>query len=300
MMYFADTTRGKNYAKDPAVVFFGGRYLMYYSVPPWGDGRPHDGWVIGVAESRDLDNWTKICDLPRLTALEENGFCAPGAIVLDGTVHLFYQTYGNGANEAICHAVSRDGIRFTPNETNPVFHPAGDWTCGRAIDADVIPFRGRLWLYVATRDPKMEIQKLAVASAPLDGAFRRDEWRQECSDSILQPELPWEQKCIEAPALCEHEGRLYLFYGGAYNNCPQQIGCAVSEDAVHWKRVSDSPVLPCGEPGSWNSSESGHPFVFTAPDGVQHLFYQGNSDHGRSWYLSRREIRWRGGVPVFE
>lgn len=89
MMYFADTTRGKNYAKDPAVVFFGGRYLMYYSVPPWGDGRPHDGWVVGVAESRDLDNWTKICDLPRLTALEENGFCAPGAIVLDGTVHLF-------------------------------------------------------------------------------------------------------------------------------------------------------------------------------------------------------------------
>ena len=88
--------------------------------------------------------------------------------------------------------------------------------------------------------------------------------------------------------------------GWAYNNCPQQIGCAVSEDAVHWKRVSDSPVLPCGEPGSWNSSESGHPFVFTAPDGVQHLFYQGNSDHGRSWYLSRREIRWRGGVPVFE
>lgn len=171
MMYFADTTRGKNYAKDPAVVFFGGRYLMYYSVPPWGDGRPHDGWVVGVAESRDLDNWTKICDLPRLTALEENGFCAPGAIVLDGTVHLFYQTYGNGANDAICHAVSRDGIRFTPNETNPVFHPAGDWTCGRAIDADVIPFRGRLWLYVATRDPKMEIQKLAVASAPLDGAI---------------------------------------------------------------------------------------------------------------------------------
>ena len=29
MMYFADTTRGKNYAKDPAVVFFGGRYQIY-------------------------------------------------------------------------------------------------------------------------------------------------------------------------------------------------------------------------------------------------------------------------------
>ena len=228
-MYFADTTRGKNYAKDPAVVFFGGRYLMYYSVPPWGDGRPNDGWIIGVAESTDLDNWTKICDLPRPTELEQNGFCAPGAIVLNGVVHLFYQTYGNGAKDAICHATSRDGIHFTPNPTNPIFHPTGEWTCGRAIDADVIPFQGKLWLYVATRDPKMEIQKLAVASAPLGGGFRREEWTQECTDSILQPELPLEQKCIEAPALCEHDGKLYLFYGGAYNNCPQQVGCAVSE-----------------------------------------------------------------------
>jgi len=146
----------------------------------------------------------------------------------------------------------------------------------------------------------MEIQKLAVASAPLGGGFRREEWTQECTDSILQPELPWEQKCIEAPALCEHDGKLYLFYGGAYNNCPQQVGCAVSEDAVNWTRVSDSPVLPAGEPGSWNSSESGHPFAYTAPDGTQHLFYQGNSDNGKSWYLSRKTILWENGIPCFD
>ena len=174
MMYFADNSRGKSYAKDPAVVHFGGRYLMYYSVPPWWDGRPNDGWIIGVAESSDLDNWTKITDLPRFTELEKNGFCAPGAIVLNGKVHLFYQTYGNGAKDAICHAVSDDGIHFIPDATNPVFHPTGEWTCGRAIDADVIPFKGRLWLYVATRDPQMEIQKLAVASAPLDSGFQRE------------------------------------------------------------------------------------------------------------------------------
>ena len=109
MMYYADETRGARYAKDPAVVFFGGRYLMYYSVPPYNDGREHDGWEIGVAESRDLDCWSKICDLPRFGEPERNGFCAPGAIVLDGVVHLFYQTYGNGAKDAICHAVSGTG-----------------------------------------------------------------------------------------------------------------------------------------------------------------------------------------------
>ena len=300
MMYFADTTRGRNYAKDPAVVFFGGRYLMYYSVPPYRDERPHDGWEIGVAESGDLDHWTKLRDLPRFTELEQNGFCAPGAIVLNGTVHLFYQTYGNGAGDAICHATSRDGVEFTPDPTNPIFHPVGDWTCGRAIDADVIPFGDELFLYVATRDPEMKIQQLAVASAPLDGNFHRKEWRQRCDNTILKPELSWEGECIEAPALCEHNGRLYCFYGGAYNNSPQQIGCAVSDDAIHFRRISDQPVLPCGEPGSWNSSESGHPFVFTAPDGSQHLFYQGNNDNGRSWYLSRKTIRWNGDVPVLD
>ncbi|MCX5759706.1 MAG: hypothetical protein NTU83_14620, partial [Candidatus Hydrogenedentes bacterium] len=55
---------------------------------------------------------------------------------------------------------------------------------------------------------------------------------------ILAPELPWERSCIEAPAICRHAGRLFMFYGGGYNNEPQQIGCAVSDDGVRWTRLS--------------------------------------------------------------
>ena len=40
MMHFADTSRGKHYAKDPAVVRLGGRYLMYYSIPPFEEILP--------------------------------------------------------------------------------------------------------------------------------------------------------------------------------------------------------------------------------------------------------------------
>ncbi|MGN0879748.1 MAG: family 43 glycosylhydrolase [Oligosphaeraceae bacterium] len=298
MMHFADTSRGKHYAKDPAVVRLHGRYLMYYSVPPFEDGRPNDGWRTAVAESTDLDHWTRLGDLPVPLPADVRGFCAPSARVLHGKVHLFYQTYGGGKLDAICHAVSDDGLTFVTDDSNPIFRPHGDWTCGRAIDADVIPWHGSLMLYCATRDPDMKIQQLVVASAPLDSDFSRDCWTQRCDASILKPELPWEGECIEAPATCAHNGRLYMFYGGAYNNWPQQIGCAVSDDGITWTRLSDQPVLPNGKPGEWNSSESGHPFAFTDDDGIQHLFFQGNCDHGKSWYLSRRTIRWDGDTPI--
>ncbi|MGC9468922.1 MAG: family 43 glycosylhydrolase [Anaerolineae bacterium] len=316
MMMYGDTSRkGRPFAKDPAVVWFSGRYWLYYSIPPfegqhthngWGgqpDWGPYRGWGIGIAQSTDLTTWTKVGEILPEGACEENGICAPGATVLDGRVHLFYQTYGNGPRDAICHASSANGMHFHRNPTNPIFAPKGDWTCGRAIDADVVIDGGRLLLYFATRDASMTTQMLGVAAAALDSGFERDAWIQLCDAPILKPELPWEQECVEAPAVCKHRDRFFMFYGGAYNNGPQQIGCAISGDGVHWRRLSRDPFLPNGEPGSWNACEAGHPYIFIddAPvevgGGETYLFYQGNNDLGRTWYLSRRRIAWAGGYP---
>ncbi len=294
MMHFADTSRGRPFAKDPAVVRFGGRYLLYYTIAPYGDGRAGDGYAMGIAASDDLDRWETIeAILPDPAApYEANGLCAPGALVRAGRVHLFYQTYGNGPRDALCHAVSTDGVTFVRAATNPIFAPTGDWNNGRAIDADVLAHDGTLFLYFATRDPAGQQQLLGVATAPLASDFGRATWTQRCDAPILAPELPWEQECIEAPATCRRGDTLYMFYGGAYNNRPQQIGCASSGDGLTWRRLSDAPFLANGAPGSWNSSESGHPFLFTDDDGRTHLFFQGNDDGGRTWYLSRVEIGW--------
>ena len=227
---------------------------------------------------------------------ERNGLCAPGARVLDGKVHLFYQTYGNGPRDAICHAVSGDGLRFERDDTNPVFRPTGEWNCGRAIDADVIEHAGRLFLYCATRDPEMRVQMLVAAAADRRSDFGRGAWRQVCDGPILKPDLPWEQQCIEAPATCRHASRLVMFYAGAYNNAPQQIGCAASNDGIRWERLSPEPFLPNGGPDDWNASESGHPFAFTDDNGQVHLFYQGNRDGGHTWHLSRVGLGWSNGV----
>jgi predicted GH43/DUF377 family glycosyl hydrolase len=301
-MYFGDTSRtGSPFSKDPHVIRFGGRYLMYYSIKPYEDKtNPVKGLGIGIAESSDLINWKKTGEIAPAEDYESKGLCAPCARVIDGKVHLFYQTYGNGKNDAICHAISSDGMIFTRNATNPVFRPEGPWTCGRAIDAEVIMFKGNYYLYYATRDPdyKIQLQGVAVASGTTD--FSRSSWKNLSTDkAMMKPELPWEKDCIEGASVIERKGNLYMFYAGAYNNAPQQVGVAVSEDGVNWKRMSDDPFLPNGKPGEWNSSESGHPHIFEDQNGRTYLFYQGNNDKGKTWFISQKEVFWNKKGPGF-
>ena len=104
------------FAKDPAVVRYRSRYWLYYSL------RHEDGrFGIGIAESADMEHWTPCGEIEQDALCETNGIAAPGAIVLNDQIHLFYQTYGNWEKDAICHAWSQDGIHFTKNPENPVF-----------------------------------------------------------------------------------------------------------------------------------------------------------------------------------
>lgn len=302
-MYYTDDSRDRNFAKDPSITFFQGRYLMYYSVKSYTDinGMRH-GLGIGIAESTDLKTWKRISDIntDSTATYESNGIGAPCALVIDDKLHLFYQTYGNRENDAICHAWSYDGINFTRNDTNPIFSPDGAWNIGRAIDAEVIHFKDSYWLYFATRDLAYEIQMLGVAKAPGTTNFNREDWEHVSIDEpILKPELTWEKNCIEAPSVIERDGKLYMFYAGAYNNEPQQIGVAVSSDGINWERLFDQPFLTNGASGTWNSDESGHPDIFEDSNGRTWLFYQGNNNNGYTWYISNKEVFWENGIPSF-
>jgi beta-xylosidase len=188
-------------------------------------------------------------------------------------------------------------LRLSRDPTNPILRARGDWNSGRAIDCDAFEHDGKLWLLFATRDPTMTTQMLVAATAPRHGDFGRDAWTQLGDGPILKPELPWETKCIEAPSVVKRGDTLYLFYGGGYNNDPQQIGCAASKDGLHWTRLFREPLLPNGQPGEWNASETGHPGVFEDDDGRTYLFVQGNRDRGHTWFLSCIEIGWRDGRP---
>ena len=297
-MMFADNTRnGRPYAKDPHVIFFQQHYLMYYSIPPFDDRSSSvKGWGIGISRSDNLIDWERVGEIIPSQECDAKGLCAPCAIVVDGKVHLFYQTYGYREKDAICHATSNDGIRFDKDPTNPVFSPSGAWTCGRAIDAEVIYLDVHYLMYYATRDPEFRIQMLGVALADAD--FSAGQWTNlSVEKPVLAPELSWEEECIEGASLIRRNGKLYMFYAGAYNNRPQQIGVAVSDDGIRWTRLSDKPFLRNGAAGEWNHSESGHPHIFDAPDGRTFLFFQGNNDKGNTWYISNIEVFWNDKGP---
>ena len=271
---------------------------MYYSIAPYDDKRPGDGWAVGIAESLNLADWKKVGELLPSQPCDQKGLAAPGAWVREGKVQLFYCTYGNWEKDSICHAWSEDGINFTRDPSNPVFAPSGAWTAGRAIDPEVFPVGDRLMLYFATRDPTMKVQMLGVASAPLASDYSREQWKQQGDGPVLKPELPWEHRCIEAPTLLRRGETLWMFYAGGYNNEPQQIGAASSKDGLRWTRLGDQPLVTNGPPGSWNASESGHPGVMIDQEGCSQLFFQGNADQGKSWYLSRLTLDWVNGKPV--
>ena len=302
-MQWGDSDRlGRPFAKDPSVIKFGGRYLLYCSLAPFdkklAPTNAPRGWAIGIAESRDLVHWKKIGEILPEQDCERNGIVNGRIILLDGRLHLFYNTYGNGPKDALCHATSADGLHFTRDPSNPVWHPTGAWNNGRAIDVDVVEWQGQLIQYYATRDPAGKIQMLHAIAADRKSDFGRAAWRSLCDGPVLKPELPWETKCIEAPSVLKRGDTLYLFYGGGYNNDPQQIGCATSKDGIHYQRLFiDQPLLANGQPGTWNASESGHPGIFEDDDGQLYLFYQANNDHGRTWFISWVKLGWDGNKP---
>jgi len=303
-MYFGDSVRLKRpFAKDPTVIRFQGRYLMYYSQKDAANK-----WSVAIAESTDLVNWTRVAEfLYGGTGPDKNGLAAPCARVIGGKVHMFYQSYTGAPSDRICHAVSDDGLVFTRDPANPIFGPSGSgvWNNGRAIDADYIEFNGKMFLSCATRDTTNTIQEVVVASAPTGTDYSAAVWSMVTPDgpTFAPQQATWEQKCIEGQTMCVRNNQLYMFYGGAYNNAPQQIGCAVSPDGTTWTRLPSLAGLPFfadGAAGTWNASESGHPGVFIDDDEQTYLFFQGNNDNGNTWYLSVLKLGWNANGPFIK
>lgn len=300
-MTFSDRSRGFEGAEDPEVVRFGDRYFMYYVLAP-GTGVQRQSWHIGIAASRELEltRFEKVAEIAPAHLGEQNGIAVGSVLVHEGRVHLFYFSYGSGANDAVCLATSTDGLWFTPHPGNPIFRTRGEWNCGRAISPHVVRFGERWRMYVCTRDPEMSRQSIVLAEAKVGSDLGPEAWQQIGSGELFGPELDWEHESTESPSLIEHGGRWYMFYGGGYWTRPQQIGCAVSVDGVRWSRLADRPLLPYVSGADGVPLERASPSVFRDQDGNDHLFVQESADRGRNWRVVSFPIRWVDGQPIID
>ncbi len=94
-------------------------------------------------------------------------------------------------------------------------------------------------------------------------------WRRAREEPILSIHQAdcgaWEKDCIYMPWLVEHEGCYYNFYNAAKGHT-EQLGLALSDDLLAWRRHANNPVIPVGPEGSYNQKFSADGKVFRDGD----------------------------------
>ena len=95
---------------NPSVIYKDGKFIMVYT--GWGYS---SGWKIGIAESTDGINWTKLANNP--LSLPSLGHVGGQSInYQDGKFHLWYHTGGTIPSD-IYHVVSTDKIHWNCEES---------------------------------------------------------------------------------------------------------------------------------------------------------------------------------------
>ncbi len=91
--------------------------------------------------------------------------------------------------------------------------------------------------------------------------------------SIYQEDCrTWEKDCIYQPWLLEHKGKYYNFYNAASEHI-EQIGVALSNNLLDWKRYENNPVIPIGAEGSFNEKFSSDSKIFWDKDHWVSFFF---------------------------
>ncbi len=110
-----------------------------------------------------------------------------------------------------------------------------------------------------------------VASSEDGATWQRA--KQEPILSVHQADCAmWEKDCIYQPWLLEHEGKFYNFYNAA-NGSIEQMGLALSDDILEWRRYKQNPVIPNGPKDTYNEKFSSDGKVFWDKDHWVNFFF---------------------------
>ncbi|MEA2000663.1 MAG: hypothetical protein U9N84_02055 [Actinomycetota bacterium] len=271
-----------------AVVFAVGG-LFYLGRGPTPEQAPA---APAVPESLTVD---VLGSAPAITAesLGTDFVSSGGAVVADGTIHLFMVAHGEGKESTVRHATSPDGEGWsiTPEpllqgkETpygigfiyvdSAAIMPNGDW----AIYFEVLISKEN----VVTNEPYVTVIGRATAPGPT-GPWQVD------PEPVLTPGEPgtWNGLRVGDASVVTHDGTVYMAFTGVDAAERGAIGWATSSDGVNWD-VSTGPVIA--------ASEDWHDGVVIRPDLVRFndtwlMAYSGRSRNWRGLATSSNGLSW--------
>jgi predicted GH43/DUF377 family glycosyl hydrolase len=200
-------------------------YHLWYT----GQARGHS-W-IGHARSPDGRTWTRTGTKPVLAPdapWEKVAVMCPD-VAWDEAARQYRMWYSGGEQyepDAIGHAASPDGLRWTKEKSNPVFRadPGREWEKHKVTACQVVR-RGE-WhylFYIGFRDVDHAQIGLARSRDGLAG------WERHPANPIIRPGRDrWDHDAVYKPAAVFDGRRWLLWYNGRRGDT-EQIGFAVHE-----------------------------------------------------------------------
>lgn len=166
--------------------------------------------------------------------------------------------------KAIGYSESKDGIHWS--DPVVVLAPAGGWEMN--LNRPSVIFRNQKYHMWFTGQADGH-SRIGYATSE-DGIH----WERVQVDPVLIPEADWEKVAVMCPhVLWDEEAqnfRMYFSAGEQYE--PNAIGCAMSSDGIHWKKLPQNPIFRPDPSKSWESHKVTAAQVLKHRDGYLMFF----------------------------
>lgn len=215
----------ENDLNRPVVIKHGDHYQMWYT------GQAREKSWIGYATSKDGKAWLRESGQPVLSAeqpWEKVAVMCPH-VIYDEQAKVYRMWYSGGEQwepNAIGYATSRDGLKWTKHQHNPIFLPDAKnaWEKNRVTGCQVLPCsEGFLMFYIGFRDESHA--QIGVARSK-DGITQ---WKRHPANPIIRPgKNKWDHDAVYKPYAI-YDGRKWLLWYNGRRGPVEQIGLAIHE-----------------------------------------------------------------------
>ena len=235
---------------------------------------------------------------PRGNGWESAGTFNPAVARRGKKIVMLYRAQDKQGTSRLGYAESSDGIHFTRRD-GPVLSPTEEYEKDGGVEDPRLVQFGDTYYLTYTGYNKKDAQLCIATSKDLIHWDRK---------GVIIPANKgnWNVKWTKSGAIVPYrlDGYWMYFLGTSADN-KDQTGLAYSTDLLHWKEVTQKPVLPV-RPGKFDSrvAEPGPPPIVT-PGGIV-LVYNGADDKlvyrtGIAIFDRNdpRKLLWRSDDPVF-